>query len=180
MLALSMVVITAVIDGPGIGVNILRAMQILNVGRIFDAGLAIVILAIVLDRVTEQASRRMDARERAGDAERAQGGLVSRRLVLIGLGLVVIAAVGATAVAPDWAGEFPKDWAVLTFREPVNDIVDWIKTNLVVPDDDVQERLHGHPRGPDPGRPHELAVLARHRPGRCDRLARQRRPRHRS
>ena len=42
MLALSMVVITVVIDGPGLGVNIIRAMQTLNVGLIFDAGLAIV------------------------------------------------------------------------------------------------------------------------------------------
>jgi glycine betaine/proline transport system permease protein len=131
MLALSMVVITAVIDGPGIGENILRAMQILDVGLIFNAGLAIVILAIVLDRITEQASRRMDAREREA-ADRSGGRpLLSRRWALIGLGVVTLAAVGATAVAPDWAGTFPEEWAVLSFQDPVNAIVGWIKTNLV-------------------------------------------------
>jgi glycine betaine/proline transport system permease protein len=129
MLALSMVVITAVIDGPGLGVNIIRAVQILNVGVIFDAGLAIVILAIILDRVTEQASRRMDPRERALAGEDA-GRARRRRIVLIALGALCLAAVGATAVAPDWAGTFPREWAVLTFRGPVNSIVGWIKDNL--------------------------------------------------
>lgn len=130
MLALSMVVITVVIDGPGLGVNIIRAVQTLDVGAIFNAGLAIVILAIVLDRVTEQASRRMDAREREADTGTVRRRVASRRWVLIGLGVVSVAALGATAVAPDWAGTFPKEWAVLSFREPVNDIVGWIKTNL--------------------------------------------------
>ena len=105
-------------------------MQTLNVGLIFDAGLAIVILAIVLDRTTEQASRRMDAREREADANSGRG-LIPRRLVLIGLGLITVAALGATVVAPDWAGTFPEELAVLSFSEPVNDIVTWIKTNLV-------------------------------------------------
>jgi glycine betaine/proline transport system permease protein len=131
MLALSMVVISALIDGPGLGENIIRAMQILNVGLIFDAGLAIVILAIVLDRITEQASLRMDAREHGEDVAGGRR-LIPRRWVLIGLGGACVAALGATAVAPDWAGAFPKDWAVLSFQVPVNDFVDWIKTNLVV------------------------------------------------
>jgi len=130
MLALSMVVITVLIDGPGLGVNIIRAMQTLNVGQIFDAGLAIVILAIVLDRITEQASLRMDPRGREADATNRRRS-IPRRWVLIGLGVVCVAALAATAVAPDWAGVFPKDWAVLSFREPINDIVGWIKANLV-------------------------------------------------
>lgn len=131
MLALSMVVITVLIDGPGLGVNIIRAMQTLNVGQIFDAGLAIVILAIMLDRITEQGSLRMDARSRDGEGASAQRRMARRRWVLIGLGVLCVVALAATAIAPDWAGVFPKDWAVLSFREPVNEIVGWIKTNLV-------------------------------------------------
>ncbi|WP_442874918.1 ABC transporter permease [Actinoplanes sp. NBC_00393] len=58
MMALSMVVITALIDAPGLGQNIVRALERVNVGAAFDAGLAIVIMAVVLDRVTTAASRR--------------------------------------------------------------------------------------------------------------------------
>ena len=132
MLALSMVVITVVIDGPGLGENIIRAYQILNVGQLFEAGLAIVILAIVLDRLTEQASRRLDARERAQEQERRSRRALPRRYVLMALGGAVVAAVALGGIAPDVAVEFPDDWVVLSFRDPVNDIVDWIKTNLFV------------------------------------------------
>ncbi|GID26097.1 ABC transporter permease [Paractinoplanes brasiliensis] len=58
MLALSMVVITALIDAPGLGQNIVNALQRVNVGAAFDAGVAIVILAVVLDRITTNAARR--------------------------------------------------------------------------------------------------------------------------
>jgi glycine betaine/proline transport system permease protein len=127
MLALSMVVITVLIDGPGLGVNIIRAVQTLNVGAIFDAGLAIVVLAVILDRVTEQASRRMDPVEAAGGdgARRAR-----RRLVLAVLGVISLAAIGWHVAAPDATTDFPRDWAILSFRQPVNEIFGWIKVNL--------------------------------------------------
>jgi glycine betaine/proline transport system permease protein len=131
MLALSMVIITAVIDGPGLGEPIIRAVQILNVGAIFNAGLAIVVLAIVLDRVTEQASRRMDAREQALAAQPGSGrGHLDRRAVLVGLGVVTLAAIALRAVRPELTESFPDEWAVLSFRDPVNNIVKWINTNL--------------------------------------------------
>ncbi|TAK01821.1 MAG: ABC transporter permease subunit [Chloroflexota bacterium] len=129
MLALSMVVITVVIDGPGLGENIIKAIQVLNVGAIFDAGLAIVIMAIILDRVTEQASLRLDSRSGAGRAGAARRRL-PRRLVLGGLALASLGAIGLSAIAPTWAGTVPEEFASLTFREPVNDLVDWIQANL--------------------------------------------------
>ena len=46
MLALSMVVVTALIDAPGLGENIVFALERVNVGAAFDAGLAIVVLAV--------------------------------------------------------------------------------------------------------------------------------------
>ena len=130
MLALSMVIITVVIDGPGLGVPILRAVQILNVGAIFNAGLAIVVLAIVLDRVTEQASRRMDAREQALAAQPVGRRRLDRRVALLGLGGVVLAALAFGAANPALAESFPDEWAVLSFRDPVNNVVRWINTNL--------------------------------------------------
>ena len=58
MAALSMVTVAALIDAPGLGQTVLKALQTLDVGVAFNAGLAIVVLAIVLDRVTTAAGDR--------------------------------------------------------------------------------------------------------------------------
>ena len=50
MLAMSMVVIAAFIGAGGLGQVVLRAMQSIEVGKASEAGIAIVIMAIVLDR----------------------------------------------------------------------------------------------------------------------------------
>ncbi len=52
MLSLSMVVIAAMIGAKGLGGIVWTAIQTLNLGMGFEAGVAIVILAIVLDRIT--------------------------------------------------------------------------------------------------------------------------------
>src|SRR4029079_508740 len=64
MLALSMVVITGLIGAPGLGRNLTMALSKVNVGQAFEAGLAIVILAIIMDRLTYAASEWLDPRTR--------------------------------------------------------------------------------------------------------------------
>ena len=51
MLSLSMVVIAALVGAGGLGVPVIRALNSVQVGMGFEAGFAIVLLAIVLDRV---------------------------------------------------------------------------------------------------------------------------------
>lgn len=53
MLALSMVVIAAMIGAEGLGSEVWRAIQRLRPGDGFEAGIAVVILAMVLDRITQ-------------------------------------------------------------------------------------------------------------------------------
>ena len=53
MLSLSMVVIAAMIGARGLGGEVWRSIQRLDIGQGFEAGLAIVILAIILDRITQ-------------------------------------------------------------------------------------------------------------------------------
>ncbi|QYZ78010.1 proline/glycine betaine ABC transporter permease [Methanofollis formosanus] len=53
MMALSMVVIAAMIGAQGLGYKVLEGIQRLDIGLGFEGGLAIVIIAIILDRVTQ-------------------------------------------------------------------------------------------------------------------------------
>ncbi|AQS57656.1 ABC transporter permease [Desulforamulus ferrireducens] len=53
MLSLSMVVIASMIGAKGLGADVYRAVTQIKIGQGFEAGLAIVILAIMLDRVTQ-------------------------------------------------------------------------------------------------------------------------------
>lgn len=53
MLALSMVVIGSMIGAPGLGRDVLSALQRADVGNGFVAGFCIVILAIIIDRFTQ-------------------------------------------------------------------------------------------------------------------------------
>lgn len=55
MLALSMVVIASMVGAPGLGVEVYRAVTQLKTGVGVEAGLAIVIVAIILDRITQHA-----------------------------------------------------------------------------------------------------------------------------
>jgi glycine betaine/proline transport system substrate-binding protein len=52
MLSLSMVVIAALVGAGGLGVIVVRALNSVQVGVGFEAGLAIVLLAVILDRMT--------------------------------------------------------------------------------------------------------------------------------
>ncbi len=56
MMALSIVVIAALIGAGGLGQVVLESLQRLFVGRAFEAGLAIVVLAMLMDRITHGAA----------------------------------------------------------------------------------------------------------------------------
>ncbi|MET3429718.1 glycine betaine/proline transport system permease protein [Actinoplanes tereljensis] len=107
MMALSMVVITALIDAPGLGQNIIRALERVNVGVAFDAGLAIVIMAVVLDRITTGAARRRPATRGRS------------RWVVAGGALVAVVVVALLPIGQD----LPR----LSFAGPVNDLTGWIE-----------------------------------------------------
>jgi glycine betaine/proline transport system permease protein len=57
MLALSMVVIAAMIGAEGLGGQVWTAIQRNEAGMGFQAGLAVVILAMILDRITQRIAR---------------------------------------------------------------------------------------------------------------------------
>ena len=53
MLALSMVVTASLVGAPGLGADVYRAVSQIDVGRGFEAGISIVFIAVILDRITQ-------------------------------------------------------------------------------------------------------------------------------
>ncbi|MFC8435218.1 ABC transporter permease [Streptomyces sp. NPDC057253] len=125
MAALAMVTIAALIDAPGLGKTVVQALQSLDVGTAFNAGLAIVVLAIVLDRVTTAASGRAEAARRSGNPL-----LKWRRHLLVAGGAVaaVLVYLSHTYV---WAAEFPGDGGTgSNIAKAADDVTTWAQDNL--------------------------------------------------
>ncbi|HBG15717.1 MAG TPA: choline ABC transporter permease subunit, partial [Firmicutes bacterium] len=56
--AMSMVVISSMIGAKGLGENVLIAINRTDIAMGFDAGISIVFLAIIIDRITQRISER--------------------------------------------------------------------------------------------------------------------------
>jgi glycine betaine/proline transport system permease protein len=57
MMALSMVIIASMVGAGGLGNDVLASIPRLDIGLGFESGLSVVLLAIVLDRITESFGR---------------------------------------------------------------------------------------------------------------------------
>jgi glycine betaine/proline transport system permease protein len=60
MMALSMVVVASMIGARGLGQEVLLSINRIDVGRGFEAGICIVIMAITIDRITQGFARKWD------------------------------------------------------------------------------------------------------------------------
>jgi glycine betaine/proline transport system permease protein len=126
MAALAMVTIAALIDAPGLGKTVVKALQTVDVGTAFNAGLAIVVMAIVLDRVTTVAAERAE-RSRIDPTPVAK---LVRRVVLLAGGAVTLAAVYLSGTYV-WAAEFPSDVSVgPNIAQATSTATEWVQTNF--------------------------------------------------
>lgn len=91
MLALSMVVTGSMIGAPGLGREVLSALQHADVGSGFVSGLALVILAIVLDRMTQLFNSKPQ--------EKAKADKTNKWIGLAALAVFLIAALGRGIMA---------------------------------------------------------------------------------
>lgn len=116
MMALSMAVIASVIGAGGLGDRVYQALASVDVGAALAAGIPIVLLAVVLDRVTGAAG------EALGDEPQPNG---RARWVYALVAAVAVAVAGRLAGRLDW----PETWT-LNIAEPVNRAVDWMTAHL--------------------------------------------------
>jgi len=123
MMALGIVVIAASVGVGGLGQVVLDGLNNLNVGLALAGGLAIVALAIVLDRTTSAWGVR-DRKRRGSTTVRVYGREVSRLVaVILSFGLVAIAVfIGRQVLRQQ---DFPSSWTV-SIEAPVNEAVSWI------------------------------------------------------
>ncbi|MET8453787.1 ABC transporter permease subunit [Streptomyces sp. NPDC005209] len=125
MAALAMVTIAALIDAPGLGKTVLQALQSLDVGTAFNAGLAIVVMAIVLDRVTTAASAREET------ARRSRNRFLKWRRPLLGAGAAVTAVLIYMSHTYVWAAEFPGDGGMgSSIAGGADDVTTWLQDHL--------------------------------------------------
>lgn len=135
MLALNMVIISSMIGAGGLGYDVLLALRALKIGQSMEAGLAIVALAIVLDRLSQAAAHQRP------EAHAASGAIWQRypastailaillATTLIGTLVPAFAAVphGITiSTAPAW--KTAVDWITVNFF----DVIEVFRTNLLL------------------------------------------------
>jgi glycine betaine/proline transport system permease protein len=127
MAALAMATIAAYIDSPGLGQPVLDGLKRGQFGTSFVAGIAIVIMAVMLDRATTAASERAERASRGGIDDRQQ--LIRR----ISLGAGTVAALVAVYLSHSyvWANEFPSKPDLGTpIRNQVDKFGNWLLTDL--------------------------------------------------
>lgn len=125
MAALSMVTIAALIDAPGLGKVVVRALESLDVGRSFQAGLGIVILAVVLDRSTTAAAAKVSTEVVATAPSK------THKMVLIGAGVLTLVLVYMSRTYI-WASTFPGTGSFGSWIASASDgVVQWIQAHFV-------------------------------------------------
>lgn len=125
MAALSFVVIAALIAAPGLGKPVVEALIIRNVGEGFVAGLAVVFVAILLDRSTSAA-----AKKQVTFVPPTPEQVKRRRLnVAVAAVLAIVSVFMSRTVL--WAAVWPErlDFSEIV-AEATNHAVEWITTNL--------------------------------------------------
>ncbi|KIU19846.1 ABC transporter permease/substrate binding protein [Weissella cibaria] len=99
MLALSMVVIASMIGAPGLGRGVLSAVQNADIGKGFVNGLALVILAIIIDRFTQKLNVDPAAKQQASKGRWKMWTALAVAVAMVGTG--VINAVTSTKSAKE-------------------------------------------------------------------------------
>lgn len=120
MLSLNVVIIASMIGAGGLGWDVLTALRSLNIGKGLEAGLAITVLAVLLDRFAQGLAIRSESATKGQSSGR-------RKVLLAGVGLA-LALWAAAAIQPALA-VYPDSFKLSTGAF-FSDIVSWININF--------------------------------------------------
>lgn len=141
MLSLNMVIIASMIGAGGLGFDVLSALRRLDIGGGIEAGLAIVVIAIALDRVSQAFAGRLP------DAAPARGANIAQRHpYLVAAALIVIGTYIASLALP-FVQDYPERftlttsafwedamrWINITFFDTLDTIKSFFLTWLLLP-----------------------------------------------
>jgi len=123
MMTLNMVIISSMIGAGGLGYDVLLALRALKIGAGMEAGLAIVALAVALDRISAAA---------AGPRLRPlppRGAHFAVSHPTFTAAVAWIVAMGLLGLVLPFLSNWPKEWT-LSSGATLNDVVEWINIHL--------------------------------------------------
>jgi len=123
MLSLNMVIIASMIGAGGLGFDVLAALRRLDFGAGLEAGLAIVALAVALDRLSQAYANRA-----AAPPETGPKGFVARHPYLLAA-LVFVVMTGAAGLFVPAFQAYPETWQISTGTF-WSRVVEWINVNF--------------------------------------------------
>lgn len=122
MQTLAMVVIASLVGASGLGEKLLFSLQQLQIGKAVEQGIAITLIAVVLDRLTQAFMKRVPHHLDPDIAWHA------RHRHLMAFAIVVSGSIVVSAFFPALA-VLPKE-LTLSYGAPINDAVRWVSKNL--------------------------------------------------
>ncbi len=122
MMSLNMVIIASMIGAGGLGFDVLNALRRLKIGEGIEAGLAITLLAIALDRLSQAYARRPPP---VSGVKRS--GVLKRHPYLVGSG-AILALTWLLGNSFDAVAHYPEAWQFTT-GSFWGDTVKWININ---------------------------------------------------
>ena len=139
MLALNMVIISSMIGAGGLGYDVLLALRALKIGQAMEAGLAIVIIAVVLDRLSQaMAHKRPEAVDAGGFWLRHTNLVLAIGVLIVTTALsLVFPALNnlpdslTFTTAPYWKAGV--DWITVNFFDTIETMRVFVLLNLLNP-----------------------------------------------
>ncbi len=143
MLSLNMVIIASMIGAGGLGYEVLAALRRLDIGTGVEAGMAIVALAIALDRLSQAFAAKAHVHSEIGKTRRSL--LARHPYTAAAIALVVVTGVIGLVLAPVQTypealqastGSFWSDvvkWINITFFDQLEAVKNFLLLNLLIP-----------------------------------------------
>ncbi len=122
MQTLAMAVIASLVGASGLGEKLLFSLQQLQIGKAVEQGIAITLIAVVLDRMTQAFVRRTPPRFAADTPWHVRHWHLTWFLAASAVAILAAYFIPALAV-------LPKN-LTMSYGAPINDLVRWISKNL--------------------------------------------------